>query len=208
MVKTNGTLFAVPVAGPTGQLYVRPVCGTERYTHNAQRLNCHKYDRTGIAIQIRSVVLFVRSVQLVDADDGSRRRGDSRRVMCPSHDVALECSQRRRDGGRLGAGSRVGGSSSEDRDHGVQPSSERHHRNGIEVRAVSPLSPSDGTCRIWDVNSTKEITSLKVNEIQLQEMKWDFTGSLLCTGMKNREYQIWDAHTSSVVTKWEVGLAS
>lgn len=72
MVKTNGTLFAVPVAGPTGQLYVRPVCGTERYTHNAQRLNCHKYDWIGIRDKIRGIFLFVRPVQLVDADDRSR----------------------------------------------------------------------------------------------------------------------------------------
>ena len=119
-------------------------------------------------------------------------------------DVALERPQGWRDGFRIGAGSRAGGSSSEDRDNGVQPGGKRDYRHGIEVQIVSTLSPSDGTCRIWDVNSTKEITSLQVNEIQLQEMKWDFTGSLLCTGMKNREYQIWDARTSSVVTKWEV----
>ena len=45
VVRTNGSLFAVPVAGPTGQLYIRPVKGTERYTHNSVKLNCHKYLR-------------------------------------------------------------------------------------------------------------------------------------------------------------------
>ena len=63
---------------------------------------------------------------------------------------------------------------------------------------------SDGTCRVWDVFSTKEITTMAVKEIQLQEMKWDFTGSLLCTGLKNREYRIWDSRTSSTVVTWEV----
>lgn len=43
VVRTNGKLFAVPVAGPTGQLYIRPVKGTERYTHKSVKLNCHKY---------------------------------------------------------------------------------------------------------------------------------------------------------------------
>ncbi len=45
---------------------------------------------------------------------------------------------------------------------------------------------------------------MAVKEIQLQEMKWDFTGSLLCTGLKNREYRIWDSRTSSTVVTWEV----
>lgn len=62
---------------------------------------------------------------------------------------------------------------------------------------------SDGSCRVWDVFSTKEIATMAVKEIQLQEMKWDFTGSLLCTGLKNREYRIWDSRTSSTVVTWE-----
>lgn len=45
VVRTNGKLFAVPVAGPTGQLYIRPVKGTERYTHKSVKLSCHKYLR-------------------------------------------------------------------------------------------------------------------------------------------------------------------
>ena len=32
----------------------------------------------------------------------------------------------------------------------------------------------------------------------------NFTGSLLCTGLKNREYRIWDSRTSSTVVTWEV----
>lgn len=174
MVKTNGTLFAVPVAGPTGQLYVRPVCGTERYTHNAQRLNCHKY-----AVSSFSFDPFNSSMLMTGADDGEIRLWNVPKggVMDSGSEPVLEL---------------VG------------------HRRKIVTMEYNPVAngiiatgSSDGTCRIWDVNSTKEITSLQVNEIQLQEMKWDFTGSLLCTGMKNREYQIWDARTSSVVTKWE-----
>ena len=40
--------------------------------------------------------------------------------------------------------------------------------------------------------------------MQLQEMKWDYTGSLICLGLKNREYSIWDIRTSSSVLSWEV----
>lgn len=66
------------------------------------------------------------------------------------------------------------------------------------------ITASDGSIRVWDVASTKEITTASVKEMQLQEMKWDYTGSLLCSGLKNREYSIWDIRTSSPAVTWEV----
>lgn len=65
---------------------------------------------------------------------------------------------------------------------------------------------SDGSICVWDVNSSKEIAAATIKEMQLQEMKWDYTGSLLCSGLKNREYNIWDIRTSSSVLSWEVCL--
>ena len=66
------------------------------------------------------------------------------------------------------------------------------------------LTFSDNTCRIWNVFAKQEIISLDLIGAQLQEMKWDFTGSLLCTGLKNREYSIWDPRTVTPVSTWTV----
>lgn len=63
---------------------------------------------------------------------------------------------------------------------------------------------SDNTCRIWNVFAKQEIISLDLVGAQLQELKWDFTGSLLCTGLKNREYSIWDPRTVTPVSTWIV----
>ena len=63
---------------------------------------------------------------------------------------------------------------------------------------------SDNTCRIWNVFAKQEIISIDLVGAQLQEMKWDFTGSLLCTGLKNREYSIWDPRTVTPVSTWIV----
>lgn len=51
-MKTNGELFALPINGPTGQLYVRPVRGSERFTHKVPRLNCHRY-----VLEVSSVII-------------------------------------------------------------------------------------------------------------------------------------------------------
>ena len=66
------------------------------------------------------------------------------------------------------------------------------------------LLNSDGSCKIWNVFSKRELMSMELQGPQLQEMKWDYTGSLLCTGTKNREYQLWDPRTVNVVTNWVV----
>ena len=50
----------------------------------------------------------------------------------------------------------------------------------------------------------QEIISLDLVGAQLQELKWDFTGSLLSTGLKNREYSIWDPRTVTTVSTWIV----
>lgn len=65
---------------------------------------------------------------------------------------------------------------------------------------------SDGSCKVWNINAKKELMSMELQGSQLQEMKWDYTGSLLCTGTKNREYQIWDPRTVNVVTSWMVWI--
>ena len=75
VVRTNGKLFAVPVAGPTGQLYIRPVKGTERYTHKSVKLNCHKYLRhwrlrTRHAISSFAWDPFSTSMLVTGAEDG------------------------------------------------------------------------------------------------------------------------------------------
>ena len=61
--------------------------------------------------------------------------------------------------------------------------------------------------------------SIELQGSQLQEMRWDYTGSLLCTGIffifppsyslgtKSREYHIWDPRTVNVVTNWVVFLS-
>lgn len=67
---------------------------------------------------------------------------------------------------------------------------------------------SDGTCRIWNVFSQREVISLELQGAQLQEMKWDYTGSLLCTGTKNREYQLWDPRTVNIVCNWIVSTCA
>lgn len=66
---------------------------------------------------------------------------------------------------------------------------------------------SDGSCKVWNVRSKRELMSMELQGSQLQEMKWDYTGSLLCTGTKNREYQIWDPRTVNIVTNWVVGIS-
>lgn len=66
------------------------------------------------------------------------------------------------------------------------------------------ITSSDGSCKVWDISAKKELMSMELQGSQLQEMKWDYTGSLLCTGTKNREYQIWDPRTVNVVTSWMV----
>lgn len=35
-------------------------------------------------------------------------------------------------------------------------------------------------------------------------MKWDYTGALLITGTKNREYHIWDPRTVNIVSTFTV----
>lgn len=52
--------------------------------------------------------------------------------------------------------------------------------------------------------SKREVISLELQGAQLQEMKWDYTGSLLCTGTKNREYHIWDPRTVNIVSSFTV----
>ena len=42
---------------------------------------------------------------------------------------------------------------------------------------------SDGSCKIWNISSKHELMSIELQGSQLQEMKWDYTGSLLCTGI-------------------------
>ena len=56
------------------------------------------------------------------------------------------------------------------------------------------------------MSSKRELMSMELQGSQLQEMKWDYTGSLLCTGTKNREYQIWDPRTVNIVTNWMVNF--
>ena len=52
--------------------------------------------------------------------------------------------------------------------------------------------------------SKREVISLELQGAQLQEMKWDYTGALLCTGTKNREYHIWDPRTVNIVSSFTV----
>lgn len=52
--------------------------------------------------------------------------------------------------------------------------------------------------------SKREVISLELHGAQLQEMKWDYTGALLCTGTKNREYHIWDPRTVNIVSSFTV----
>lgn len=54
--------------------------------------------------------------------------------------------------------------------------------------------------------SKREVISLELQGAQLQEMKWDYTGALLCTGTKNREYHIWDPRTVNIVSSFTVRL--
>ena len=75
IVKSNGIFFAVPVSGPTGQLYVRPVVGTERYTHKALKLSCHKYLHFGFiffryAISSFAFDPFNKNLMMTGAEDG------------------------------------------------------------------------------------------------------------------------------------------
>ena len=74
----------------------------------------------------------------------------------------------------------------------------------VQGISFTDLLVSDGSCKIWSIFSKRELMSMEIQGPQLQEMKWDYTGSLLCTGTKNREFQIWDPRTVSVVTNWVV----
>ena len=71
VIRTNGDLFALPIAGPTGQLYVRPVKGSERYTFKSTKLKCHKWEvGVGSDLKVRGVVLL-----MTGAEDGEMRVG-------------------------------------------------------------------------------------------------------------------------------------
>lgn len=135
VIRTNGDLFALPIAGPTGQLYVRPVKGSERYTFKSTKLKCHKWEvGVGSDLKVRGVVLRLRSVREVPSDDGSGGRRDARRCVWAECLLAVEGSSRGHRGGERGARAFSGRTSPEDPEHGVQSHRLRDSGHGIEVR--------------------------------------------------------------------------
>ena len=117
VIRTNGDLFALPIAGPTGQLYVRPVKGSERYTFKSTKLKCHKWE-VGVGSDLK-----VR---------GGRR--DARRCVWAECLLVVEGSSRGHRGGERGARAFSGRTSPEDPEHGVQSHRLRDSGHGIEVR--------------------------------------------------------------------------
>ena len=77
-MRTNGDFFALPINGASGQLYIRPVRGYERFTQRVPRLVCHRYLFSNPVIRSHAVSSFAfdpfeTSYLMTGAEDGEIR---------------------------------------------------------------------------------------------------------------------------------------
>lgn len=174
IVKCNSKFFGVPIRASTGQLLVKPVKGSERITFKTPKIMAHR-----CPINAFSFDPFHEFSLVTGSDDG-----EIKVWKLPSS-----------------------GLTSNETESSI--TLEGHHRKILSLEynpSTNHLLAScsgDFSCRLWDVeHPSSEVLNIALPSVILQEAKWDGSGSLLCTAMKNKEFYLWDTRTGGCVNQW------